>query len=338
MKLDIVDRYNKEAYEKVKNTLKTTNIATVIHPDFTRIEDIGVKFLDETTGKTLCLESGSKLKKGKIQQKVERMISEGKISKESLTRYDDVEFISYSELMERIKREESISGYENLVLSDLWFLGQTTWKNGIDVLLDRNNQAKTLQLVEYSPVELRSNNALLQRVKGNIASFISEKEATKKLSYYPLEGEELIEAEEEIKILSAKVSKLQDKELRKRLRAKIKEARILCAEWRKRFTEESIDFDEIDRLLYRDDDDDIMLTDEEMEEKANRNVGVIETRDKIREILNSIRVELGLGPKISELEALRQEYERLSEKEDEARKLLGEIETERGEKEEGEER
>lgn len=338
MELDIVDIYNKEAYEKVKNMLKTTNIATVVHPDFTRIEDIGVKFLDETTGKTLCLESGSKLKKGKIQQKVERMISEGKISKESLTRYDDVEFISYSELMERIKREESIAGYENLVLSDLCFLGETTWTNGIDVLLDKNNQAKTLQLVEYSPVGLRSNNALLQRVKGNIASFISEKEATKKLSYYPLEGEELIEAEKEIKILSAKVSKLQDKELRKRLRAKIKEARILCAEWRKRFTEESIDFDEIDRLLYRDDDDDIMLTDEEMEEKANRNVGVIETRDKIREILNSIRVELGLGPKISELEALRQEYERLSGKEDEARKLLEEIETERGEKEEGEER
>lgn len=328
MKLDIVNRYNEEAYEKVKNLLKTSNIATVIHPDFTRIEDIGVKFLDETTGKTLCLENG---------EKIEKLIK-GKIVDGNLPRYDDVEFISYSELMERIKKGESISGYENLVLSDLWFLGETTWKNGIDVLLDRNNQAKTLQLVEYSPVELRSNNALLQRVKGNIASFISEKEAAMNLSYYIAEGEELIDVEEEIKTLSAKVSKLQDKELRKRLRAKIKEARSLSEKWRDKFIED-FDFEEIDSLLYRESEDEgRILTDEEVKENANRSVSVIEMRNKIKEILNGVREEMGIEPEVSELETLRLEYERLTGKEDEARKLLERIETERGEKEEGEER
>ena len=65
-------------------------------------------------------------------------------------------------------------------------------------------------------------------------------------------------------------------------------------------------------------------------------------RDKIREILNSIRIEMGLEPEISELEQLRLEYKRLSGREDEAKKLLAEIEKVKGEegegREEGEER
>ena len=106
MELDIFDKYNEEAYEKVKNMLKTNNVASVVHPDFTRIEDIGVKFISETAGRTLCLEQ-RRNKRGKIQQKIERLIREGKISEEKLPRYKDVEFVTYSELMTKITSGES---------------------------------------------------------------------------------------------------------------------------------------------------------------------------------------------------------------------------------------
>ena len=343
MELDIFDKYNEEAYKKVKNMLKTTNIATVIHPDFTRIEDIGVKFISETAGRTLCLEQ-RRNKRGKIQQKIERLIREGKISEEKLPRYEDVEFLTYSELMTKITSGEDISGYENIVLSDLCILGESTWKNGIDVLLDRNSQAKTLQLVEYGIVNLRNKKALLQRVRGNIASFIPENEAARNLSYSILVGQELRELKEEIKNLSTKINKLKDKELKSELRYRIEEAEALWTEWQEKFQEE-LDLDELDKLLYRDDNEskekDIM-SDEEFEEEVNIRLYHIAMRDKIREILNSIRIEMGLEPENSELEQLRLEYKRLSGREDEAKKLLAEIEKVKGKegegREEGEER
>ena len=333
-----IGKYNKSAYRRALKMLKTNNIAAIVQPMLSNISGIAVSFLGDTQGRTICVEDDSSRLYGGIKAKVNALIKQGNITKKEAQRFDEIEYITFSRLIKRIKEGKdlrNLSGYDNILLMDLQDCDESMWKDGIEVLLGENEEAKTLELVEFSTMSRNTNNATFRRLRGHVASFISEEEATRLGVCGLIYTNETDTIESELRQKLKKVNKLEDKELQKQLRKKAKEIKELNKRILSMYQKINEDIDIEDawsNFINSDKDDSDRLTEEEFQQRVNEDLEIFELRNRVRKLLGEIGEALGEEHEKSELEALRDEYHELEEKEKEAKVLLGQVEVANEEK------
>ena len=141
-----IGEYNKSAYRRHQNMVKTNNIAAVVQPMLSNINDIAVSFLGDAQGRTICVEGDSSRIYGGIKVRVNALIKEGKISKSEAQRFRKIEYTTFSQLIRTIKEGRELNDYDNILLMDLQDCDESMWKDGIEVLLSDNKDAKTLEI------------------------------------------------------------------------------------------------------------------------------------------------------------------------------------------------
>lgn len=324
-----IGEYNKIAYRRAQNMLKTNNVVAIVQPMLSNISDIAVRFLGDTEGRTICVEDDSSRIYGGMKARVKALIKQGKISQNEAQRFRKIEYTTFSQLIRKIKEGKEISDYENILLMDLEHCDESMWKDGIEVLLGENKDAKTLQLVEFSTMSQNVNNATFGRLRGHVASFISEEEATRLGVCGLICTNETNITESELKQKLRKVNKLEDKELQKQLREKARQIRELNKRILSMYQKlnEGIDIEEVWSSFINDDKDDSdRLTEEEFQQRVDEELKFFELRNRVRKLLEEIGEAVGEEPEKSELEALKDEYHALEEKERDAKELLGRAE------------
>lgn len=321
--------YNKIAYRKAQNMLKTNNVVAIVQPMLSNISDIAVKFLGDTQGRTICVEKDSSRMYGGIKARVNALIKQGKISQSEAKRFSKIEYNTFSELINEIKEGRKLSDYENILLMDLQYCDESMWKEGIEVLLGENNGAKTLELVEFSTMSRNVNNATFGRLRGHVASFISEEDATRLGVCGLICTNETNVIESELKRKLRKVNKLEDKGLQKQLREKAKKIKELNKRILSMYQNltDDIDIKEVwSRFIDDDKDDSNRLTEEAFQQRVDEDLEILELRNRVRKLLEEIGEAVGEETEKSELEALKDEYHALEEKEKEAKDLLDQVE------------
>ena len=324
-----MEEHNEKAYRKVQKMLRTSNIAAVVHPMLSNIDNIGIKFLGETKGRTLCVESDGIRFRGGMENKIKERLLHGKIDPKETKRFDEIEYITFSSLIMKMKEQEALNDYENILLMDLQFCYESVWKDGINLLLERNKNAKILELVEFSTIMQNVNNETFGRLKGHVASFISEEEGIKMGICGLISGPETNIVETKLKRKLGKIRKLEDKDLQIELNKKAEEIRKLnrkISSMNQKNTEEIELEDAWRKFMYQDEDDTRKLTEEEDRQNANEELEMLELRNRVRKLLEEIGEKLGEKHEKSELEALKDEYFALEEKEKGAKDLLGQVE------------
>lgn len=335
-----IGEYNKSAYRRAQNMLKTNNVAAIVQPMLSNISDIAVSFLGDTQGRTICVEDDSSRMYGGIKAKVNALIKQGKISKSEAQRFSKIEYTTFPQLIRKIKEGRELSDYENILLMDLQYCDESMWKDGIEVLLGENKDARTLELVEFSTMSRDTNNATFRRLRGHVASFISEEEATRLGVCGLICTNETNVIESELKQKLRKVNKLEDKELQKQLREKAREIEELNKRILSMYQNltDDIDIEDVwSSFVNGDKDDSDRLTEEEFQQRVDQDLEIFELRNRVRKLLEEIGEAVGEEHEKSELEALRDEYHELEEKEKGAKDLLDQVEAANEEKDRSDE-
>lgn len=330
-----IGEYNEIAYKRAQDMLKTNNIATIVQPMLSNIKDIAIRFLGDTDGRTICVENDSVRIYGGIKSKVNDLIKQGKISQEEAKKFREIEYTTFSNLIRKIKEGKDLSDYENILLMDLQYCDESVWTDGIDVLLEKNKNAKTLELVEFSTMSRDVNNSTFGRLRGHVASFISEEEATRIGACGLICTNETNVIESELKQKLRKVNKLEDKEIQKQLKEKAKQIRELNKKILNVYHKKAKgnDLEEVwDNFVNGDGTNSKKLTDEEFKQMNDKELELLELRNRVRKLLEEIGEALGEEHEKSELEALKDEYNALGRKEKEARDLLSQVEAANEEK------
>lgn len=180
-----------------------------------------------------------------------------------------------------------------------------------------------------------TNNATFRRLRGHVASFISEEEATRLGVCGLICINETNVIESELKRKLRKVNKLEDKELQKQLRKKAREIKELNKRILRMYQNiiDNIDIEDVwSSFINGDKDDSDRLTEEEFQQRVNQDLEIFELRNRVRKLLEEIGEAVGEEHEKSELEALRDEYHELEEKEKGAKELLGQVEAANEEK------
>lgn len=321
--------HNQKAYEKAQEMLKDNNVAAVVHPTLSGIDTIGVKFLGNTDGKKLWIDT-NRITSGRI-----KTLGKGMSSEES-QRFGNTDFIDYDKLVSQMNKNKPLEAYSAIVLMGLEHCSEDVWKEGIDQLLERNPNAKVLELVTLSTMSEKVNNSTYEKVAGNIASFISEEEGVVMGFGSPIITNDTYVFENRLEKATRKVNKLEDAEKKKELKEKISYIRdlvkklegIIRAEVEdaeKYFAERGIDPYDIYAML--DSPAEGEMTAEEFEEAAKKDLEKMSIRDEIRRLIAEVNSELGEEQEPSRLEELKQRYYGLSDKEVLAQKMLKEVET-----------
>lgn len=307
-----IAKHNQKAYEAARRMIERNGVAAVVHPMLSNINEIGIKFLSETQGKTICVENRSSIDLEGIKKREEG--------------FREVEYITYLHLLNEIKEGKQLTGYKNILLIDLQMCNENVWKDGIEVLLNKNKDAKVLELVEFSIMFKDVNNSTFRRIKGNVASFLSEEEATKQGITSPMAVDETRSIERELGKDIKKINNLKDKTLQKILKQKVVRIKALSQRLKNIYPKTEETFETIWRNFINDREDGIdTISEEEFQDNVNRDLEMLELQNTIRKLLREIGEALGEKYEDSELESLKEEYIALSEKEEEAKKLLKEV-------------
>lgn len=317
-------KHNEQTYKKVDRKLKNSNIAAVVHPMLSGLDEVGVKFLEETVGKTVCVENSSMY--AGMKSRILNLIKNNTLTQEDAKRYSQIEYITYPKLIKMVEEGKNIEGYENILLVDLQYCRELEWQKGINILLEKNPDAKTLELVEFTTMDRDINNITLGNVKNNVVSFISEENGTKMGICSPLCLNETSYTESELRKCVERINKLDNKNLQEELRKKVSQARNLNKEMEKIFPKPERELEDIWEDFVKEEEEEHFLSDEEFEKQIQFELQILELRNKIRKLLQEIKEGLGDRQEESELEILKEEYEGLQRKEIEAKSLLEQVE------------
>ena len=321
--MDIAIRpHNEEAYRRIVKGLEKDNIVAVVYPILSNLVEVGIKFLGTTNGKTICVEGDSRRSHGGIKSSIKYLEEDGKIDSKLMERYKKIDYTTYSRLLTMVKEEKNLEGYENILLLDLENSGDLEWEKGIDVLLGKNKNANTVGLVEFSSIGEKSCNPTLRRVKNHIVSFMSIEEGTELGICFPIFTNDIDATNNKLKVLLRKINKLEDRNLKEKLKEKVVEAKSLNKQVDELTPRPKGELEDIFQMFEKEDEEDDVLPEEEVRKNIKLDLKVLELRNRLRKIMDEIRQELGEDIEVSELEEIKREHEGLGKKEEEARNLL----------------
>ena len=227
-------KHNEEAYQKVKDMLKESNKAAVVHPTGTGKTYIALKWIEESQGKTIYVAPSNHIL-NQVKEDIEKARENGEISEEQYKRYKEVKYVTYTSLMELSKME---SGYDNIILDEFHRCGAPEWGKGVDRLIKQSPNAKVLGMTA-TPVRAVDNKDMSDELfEGNIASEMTLEEAVAEgIIAVPVYVTAIYSLEEAIRKAESKVEKEANEEIRKDALKDIEEA--------KKYLEQAEGMDEI---------------------------------------------------------------------------------------------
>ena len=205
-------KHNEEAYQKVKDMLKESNKAAVVHPTGTGKTYIALKWIEESQGKTIYVAPSNHIL-NQVKEDIEKARENGEISEEQYKRYKEVKYVTYTSLMELSKME---SGYDNIILDEFHRCGAPEWGKGVDRLIKQSPNAKVLGMTA-TPVRAVDNKDMSDELfEGNIASEMTLEEAVAEgIIAVPVYVTAIYSLEEAIRKAESKVEKEANEEIRK---------------------------------------------------------------------------------------------------------------------------
>ncbi len=215
-------KHNEEAYQKVKDMLKETDRAAVVHPTGTGKTYIALKWIEETSGKTIYVAPSNHIL-SQVKEDVEKAKESGEISDEQYKRYKEVKYVTYTSLMELSKME---SGYDNIIIDEFHRCGAPEWSKGVDRIIKQSPNAKILGMTA-TPIRAVDNKDMADAIfKGNVASEMTLEEAVAEgIIEAPIYINGIYSLQEEIKRAESNIEKISNEETKKELRKDIEEAK-----------------------------------------------------------------------------------------------------------------
>ena len=215
-------KHNEEAYQKIKDMLKETDRAAVVHPTGTGKTYIALKWIEETSGKTIYVAPSNHIL-NQVKEDVEKAKESGEISDEQYKRYKEVKYVTYTSLMELSKME---SGYDNIIIDEFHRCGAPEWSKGVDRIIKQSPNAKILGMTA-TPIRAVDNKNMADAIfKGNVASEMTLEEAVAEgIIEAPIYINGIYSLQEEIKRAESNIEKISNEEAKKELRKDIEEAK-----------------------------------------------------------------------------------------------------------------
>ena len=215
-------KHNEEAYQKIKDMLKETDRAAVVHPTGTGKTYIALKWIEETSGKTIYVAPSNHIL-NQVKEDVEKAKESGEISDEQYKRYKEVKYVTYTSLMELSKME---SGYDNIIIDEFHRCGAPEWSKGVDRIIKQSPNAKILGMTA-TPIRAVDNKDMADAIfKGNVASEMTLEEAVAEgIIEAPIYINGIYSLQEEIKRAESNIEKISNEEAKKELRKDIEEAK-----------------------------------------------------------------------------------------------------------------
>ena len=215
-------KHNEEAYQKIKDMLKETDRAAVVHPTGTGKTYIALKWIEETSGKTIYVAPSNHIL-NQVKEDVEKAKESGEISDEQYKRYKEVKYVTYTSLMELSKME---SGYDNIIIDEFHRCGAPEWSKGVDRIIKQSPNAKILGMTA-TPIRAVDNKDMADAIfKGNVASEMTLEEAVAEgIIEAPIYINGIYSLQEEIKKAESNIEKITNEETKKELRKDIEEAK-----------------------------------------------------------------------------------------------------------------
>ncbi len=215
--------HNVEAHKKVKEMLKESNRAAVIHPTGTGKMYIALKLLEENKDKKAIYLAPSKTILHEIKKNI---FAEGMTMQD----FPKLQRITYSKLARMSDEEIEKLGADIIILDEFHYCGAKEWGKGVDRLIKKKEDSKILGL---SATPIRYSDGLRDMADelfgNNVASEMSLEEAIEKgilpeatyvTALYGYE-EELDNMKEDIDKISDKEKKVQAQELLDTLKGKL---------------------------------------------------------------------------------------------------------------------
>lgn len=131
--------HNVEAYKKVKNKFNESNKVAVIHPTGTGKSYLALKYLEENRGKDAIYIAPSSA----ILHNIKKNIFESGMD---MTDFPKLKRITYQKLMKLEQEQIEKLETEIIILDEFHHCGAPEWGNGVEKLLERNQNAKILGL------------------------------------------------------------------------------------------------------------------------------------------------------------------------------------------------
>ena len=215
-------KHNEKAYQKIKDMLKETDRAAVVHPTGTGKTYIALKWIEETSGKTIYVAPSNHIL-NQVKEDVEKAKESGEISDEQYKRYKEVKYVTYTSLMELSKME---SGYDNIIIDEFHRCGAPEWSKGVDRIIKQSPNAKILGMTA-TPIRAVDNKDMADAIfKGNVASEMTLEEAVAEgIIEAPIYINGIYSLQEEIKKAESNIEKISNEETKKELRKDIEEAK-----------------------------------------------------------------------------------------------------------------
>ena len=215
-------KHNEKAYQKIKDMLKETDRAAVVHPTGTGKTYIALKWIEETSGKTIYVAPSNHIL-SQVKEDVEKAKESGEISDEQYKRYKEVKYVTYTSLMELSKME---SGYDNIIIDEFHRCGAPEWSKGVDRIIKQSPNAKILGMTA-TPIRAVDNKDMADAIfKGNVASEMTLEEAVAEgIIEAPIYINGIYSLQEEIKKAESNIEKISNEETKKELRKDIEEAK-----------------------------------------------------------------------------------------------------------------
>ena len=215
-------KHNEKAYQKIKDMLKETDRAAVVHPTGTGKTYIALKWIEETSGKTIYVAPSNHIL-NQVKEDVEKAKESGEISDEQYKRYKEVKYVTYTSLMELSKME---SGYDNIIIDEFHRCGAPEWSKGVDRIIKQSPNAKILGMTA-TPIRAVDNKNMADAIfKGNVASEMTLEEAVAEgIIEAPIYINGIYSLQEEIKRAESNIEKISNEEAKKELRKDIEEAK-----------------------------------------------------------------------------------------------------------------
>ena len=215
-------KHNEKAYQKIKDMLKETDRAAVVHPTGTGKTYIALKWIEETSGKTIYVAPSNHIL-NQVKEDVEKAKESGEISDEQYKRYKEVKYVTYTSLMELSKME---SGYDNIIIDEFHRCGAPEWSKGVDRIIKQSPNAKILGMTA-TPIRAVDNKDMADAIfKGNVASEMTLEEAVAEgIIEAPIYINGIYSLQEEIKRAESNIEKISNEEAKKELRKDIEEAK-----------------------------------------------------------------------------------------------------------------
>lgn len=132
-------KHNRDAYEKVKDTIGNSNRAAVIHPTGTGKSYIALKLLEENKGKKAIYLAPS----NSILHNIKRNIFDSDID---MTDFSGLKRMTYAKLVRLREDEITKLGADIIILDEFHHCGAPEWGAGVERLLQRNPDATVLGL------------------------------------------------------------------------------------------------------------------------------------------------------------------------------------------------